>query len=53
MPVEPEANFQFLSENSTDVICRAGEDMVLHYVSPSSFRILGWKPDEMMGKKAG
>jgi diguanylate cyclase (GGDEF)-like protein/PAS domain S-box-containing protein len=52
MSVEPEANFQFLSENSTDVICRAGEDMVLHYVSPSSFRILGWKPDEMMGKRA-
>jgi len=52
MSVEPEANFQFLAENSTDVICRAGEDSVLHYVSPSSFRILGWKPDEMVGKRA-
>ena len=52
MSVEAEASFQFLSENSTDVICRAGEDMVLHYVSPSSFLILGWKPDEMTGKKA-
>ena len=45
MSVEPEANFQFLAENSTDVICRAGEDSVLHYVSPSSFRILGWNID--------
>jgi diguanylate cyclase (GGDEF)-like protein/PAS domain S-box-containing protein len=52
MSVESEANFQFLSENSTDVICRAGENMVLHYVSPSSFLILGWKPDEMLGKRA-
>jgi diguanylate cyclase (GGDEF)-like protein/PAS domain S-box-containing protein len=48
---EEDVSFQFLAENSTDVICRAGPDMVLHYVSPSSFHILGWKPQEMVGKK--
>jgi diguanylate cyclase (GGDEF)-like protein/PAS domain S-box-containing protein len=42
---------QFLAENSNDVICRAALDMVLHYVSPSASRILGWKPEEMNGKR--
>ena len=43
--------FIFLAENSIDIICRAGLDMVLHYVSPSSFHVLGWKPEEMTGKR--
>jgi diguanylate cyclase (GGDEF)-like protein/PAS domain S-box-containing protein len=51
MPSENEARFDFLAENSIDIICRAGLDMVLHYVSPSCFRVLGWKPEEMMGKR--
>jgi diguanylate cyclase (GGDEF)-like protein/PAS domain S-box-containing protein len=51
MSAEDRASFQFLAENSTDVICRAGADGVLHYVSPSSFRVLGWKPEEMAGKR--
>jgi diguanylate cyclase (GGDEF)-like protein/PAS domain S-box-containing protein len=51
MSAEAETNLQFLAENSTDVICRAGADMVLHYVSPSSFFVLGWKPEEMTGKR--
>jgi diguanylate cyclase (GGDEF)-like protein/PAS domain S-box-containing protein len=45
------ASFQFLAENSIDVICRAGADMILNYVSPSSFHVLGWKPEEMVGKR--
>jgi diguanylate cyclase (GGDEF)-like protein/PAS domain S-box-containing protein len=51
MSAEDRASFQFLAENSTDVICRTGADGVLHYVSPSSFRVLGWKPEEMAGKR--
>jgi diguanylate cyclase (GGDEF)-like protein/PAS domain S-box-containing protein len=51
MSAEDRASFQFLAENSTDLICRAGADGVLHYVSPSSFRVLGWKPEEMAGKR--
>jgi diguanylate cyclase (GGDEF)-like protein/PAS domain S-box-containing protein len=51
MPSENEARFDFLAENSIDIICRAGLDMVLHYVSPSCFRVLGWQPEEMMGKR--
>jgi diguanylate cyclase (GGDEF)-like protein/PAS domain S-box-containing protein len=45
------ASFQFLAENSIDVICRTGPDMILNYVSPSSFHVLGWKPEEMIGKR--
>jgi diguanylate cyclase (GGDEF)-like protein/PAS domain S-box-containing protein len=51
MSGENDAGFQFLAENSIDIICRAGLDMVLHYVSPSSFHVLGWRPEEMMGKR--
>jgi diguanylate cyclase (GGDEF)-like protein/PAS domain S-box-containing protein len=51
MSAEDEGGFQFLAENSIDVICRTGMDMVLRYVSPSSFRVLGWKPEEMKGMR--
>jgi diguanylate cyclase (GGDEF)-like protein/PAS domain S-box-containing protein len=51
MSHEDDVSFHFLAENSTDIICRAGLDMVLHYVSPSSFHVLGWKPEEMTGKR--
>jgi diguanylate cyclase (GGDEF)-like protein/PAS domain S-box-containing protein len=46
-----DVGFQFLADNSSDIICRAALDMVLRYVSPSSSRILGWKPEEMTGKR--
>jgi diguanylate cyclase (GGDEF)-like protein/PAS domain S-box-containing protein len=48
-----DVSFQFLAENSIDIICRAGTDMVLRYVSPSSCRVLGWTPEEMTGKRPG
>jgi diguanylate cyclase (GGDEF)-like protein/PAS domain S-box-containing protein len=51
MLVVDDVSFQFLAENSSDIICRAGLDMVLRYVSPSCARILGWKPEEMTGKR--
>lgn len=49
MAVE-DVSFQFLAENSIDVICRIRADMAFLYVSPSAFRVLGWKPEEMMAK---
>ena len=51
MSAVEEISFQFLAENSIDVICRAGIDMSLRYVSPSSARVLGWDPEEMNGKR--
>jgi PAS domain S-box-containing protein len=47
---ENEVNFQFLAENNDDIICRAGMDRVLFYVSRTSLYILGWKPEEMTGR---
>ena len=49
--LEDEISLQFLAEYSSDVICRADMDMVLGYVSPSSSRVLGWTPEEMIGRK--
>ena len=48
MPGANETDFQFLTENSVDIICRARPDYSLQYVSPSCFRILGWTQAEMM-----
>ena len=48
VPDEDETDFQSLAENSVDIICRAGLDYGLKYVSPSCFRILGWTQEEMI-----
>lgn len=45
-----EEDYQFLAENSADMVCRVGFDLVMQYTSPSCERILGWKPEEMVGK---
>ncbi len=50
MADESESGFQFLAENSIDIICRSRMDRVLNYVSPSCFSTLGWKPEEMTGR---
>jgi diguanylate cyclase (GGDEF)-like protein/PAS domain S-box-containing protein len=49
MTVE-ETDFQFLAENSRDLILRVGMDLKYYYVSPASFSLLGWRPEEMIGK---
>jgi PAS domain S-box-containing protein len=49
MSVE-ETDFQFLTENSRDLILRIGMDLKYYYVSPASFGLLGWDPEEMIGK---
>jgi diguanylate cyclase (GGDEF)-like protein/PAS domain S-box-containing protein len=43
-------NFQFLAENSADIIWNNGVDHVIRYVSLSVFHLLGWKPEEMIGR---
>jgi diguanylate cyclase (GGDEF)-like protein/PAS domain S-box-containing protein len=49
VPDERGVDFQFLADNSVDVVFRVGLDMVVRYVSPSAVRVLGWKPEEMLG----
>jgi diguanylate cyclase (GGDEF)-like protein/PAS domain S-box-containing protein len=48
---DEEAQFRFLAENSADIICRADVDLVMHYASPSTLRVLGWTPEEMVGRR--
>jgi diguanylate cyclase (GGDEF)-like protein/PAS domain S-box-containing protein len=48
-----EVDYKFLVENCADILCSVGADQVIHYVSPSSLHILGWKPEEMTGKNFG
>jgi diguanylate cyclase (GGDEF)-like protein/PAS domain S-box-containing protein len=48
---DDEMDFQFLAENSADLICRARMDQVIEYLSPSSVELLGWTPEERIGGK--
>ena len=48
-----EVDYRFLAENCADILCSVGADHVIHYASPSSLHILGWKPEEMIGKDFG
>jgi diguanylate cyclase (GGDEF)-like protein/PAS domain S-box-containing protein len=50
MPAEGEIDFKFLAEQSVDVICCSGFDHLVRYISPSCYQLLGWKPEELIGK---
>jgi diguanylate cyclase (GGDEF)-like protein/PAS domain S-box-containing protein len=43
-------DFKFLTENSADVICRAGPDRVIHYISPSCLALFGCEREALEGK---
>lgn len=47
-----EADFRLLAESSSDMVTRIAFDGTLTYVSPSSLRILGWGPEELLGGQA-
>jgi diguanylate cyclase (GGDEF)-like protein/PAS domain S-box-containing protein len=49
---EKEANFRMLAEGSSDMVTRIGFDERMQYVSPSSVSIVGWAPDQLVGKPA-
>jgi diguanylate cyclase (GGDEF)-like protein/PAS domain S-box-containing protein len=47
-----EANFRVLAEGSSDMVTRIGLDNRVYYASPSSVRIVGWRPDQLVGTPA-
>jgi diguanylate cyclase (GGDEF)-like protein/PAS domain S-box-containing protein len=47
-----EANFRVLAEGSSDMVTRIGLDERVNYASPSSVRIVGWRPDQLVGTPA-
>lgn len=50
MEDDNKVDFRLLTENSVDMVCFVGLDMVMTYVSPSCEQILGWHSQEMCGK---
>ncbi|HEV7301120.1 MAG TPA: EAL domain-containing protein [Tepidisphaeraceae bacterium] len=48
---ESEARFRVLAENSSDVISRHDADGTYLYVSPACEAVLGYAPDEMIGRR--
>ncbi len=47
-----EENFRVLVENSMDISLITNSDMTVRYVSPSVERIMGYHPEEVVGKNA-
>jgi diguanylate cyclase (GGDEF)-like protein/PAS domain S-box-containing protein len=47
-----EAVFRLLAEESSDMVTRIGTDERIHYISPSSARVVGWRPEQLMGGSA-
>jgi PAS domain S-box-containing protein len=44
--------YRVLAENSVDIITRHALDSTYHYVSPAVEPVLGYSPEEMMGRRA-
>jgi PAS domain S-box-containing protein len=51
-PASKEASFRVLAEGSSDMVMRIGVDERIQYASPSAIRILGWLPEELLGRSA-
>jgi len=49
---ESELRFCLLAENATDIIARVSADGTYLYVSPSCKTLLGYTPEELIGKSA-
>jgi diguanylate cyclase (GGDEF)-like protein/PAS domain S-box-containing protein len=47
-----EAVFRLLAEESSDMVTRIGTDERIHYISPSSAGVVGWRPEQLMGTSA-
>jgi diguanylate cyclase (GGDEF)-like protein/PAS domain S-box-containing protein len=50
---ERESAYRMLAENATDVIVRSAAGGGIEWVSPSVTEMLGWRPDQVMGRTVG
>jgi PAS domain S-box-containing protein len=45
-----EEQYRLMAENSTDMICVSSAEGTLHYVSPACRTLLGYEPEELLGR---
>ena len=45
-----EADMRFLAEHTADLVTRVGSDNVIRYSAPSLTSVLGWRPEEVVGR---
>ena len=50
--VESEERFRLLAENSSDFVMRTTSDGTIEWISASITDVLGWEPEEMVGKRS-
>ncbi|MBN8808678.1 MAG: PAS domain S-box protein [Sphingomonas sp.] len=50
--IDSERRYRLLADNSNDMIVRLSLQGVRRYVSPASYNLLGYTPDEMVGEPA-
>jgi len=46
-----ERQYRLLAENATDVVYQLDADSVLQWISPSVQRVLGWRPEQLLGTR--
>jgi PAS domain S-box-containing protein len=49
---ESEEHFRLLADNATDIIARLSMEGIYRYVSPACQALLGYTPDELVGRSA-
>ncbi|WP_158814195.1 diguanylate cyclase [Methylocapsa sp. S129] len=49
---ESEMRYRFLAENGADMVFQYDRDLVRQYVSPACREILGYEPEDLIGKRA-
>lgn len=48
--MDSELRYRLLAENVSDVIARTGPDGVRRFITPSCYALLGYQPEELIGK---
>jgi PAS domain S-box-containing protein len=49
--IDKERQYRVLAENMNEVVIRIGPDWTRHYVSPAAVEMLGWQPEQLVGRQ--